>query len=207
MADHPLLTIHTDGASRGNPGEAACAYVISRAGHPVIEVAERLGLMTNNQAEYTALVRALEHALELGAEHSLRIHSDSELMVKQMRGEYRVKNEDLRDLYDEARGLVREFRGTVTFQHVRREQNSRADALCNEVLDGKRPSSRAKKKPAETPAPEPAENGPARPGVRDLAVARLRLAANDWRDGKPLAPDEVWDDLVRILALHGIKMS
>jgi len=206
MADHPLLTIHTDGASRGNPGEAACAYVISRSGHPVIEVAERLGLMTNNQAEYTALVRALEHALELGPAHNLRVHSDSELMVKQMKGEYRVKNEELRELYDEARGLVRQFQGTVTFQHVRRGQNSQPDALCNEVLDGKRPSSRNKKNPEEVPPEAPAPDGPVRPGVRDLAVARLRLAARDWSDGNPLAPDEVWDDLVRILELHGVKV-
>ena len=87
MPDPVLLTIHTDGASRGNPGEAAYAYVIARDGAPPIEEAGRLGLMTNNQAEYTALVKALEHAAELGTHHRLLIHSDSELMVKQMRGD------------------------------------------------------------------------------------------------------------------------
>ncbi len=138
------LTIHTDGASRGNPGPAAFAYVIARNGEEPIEEAGKLGRMTNNQAEYTALVRALEHALELGEHHRVLVHSDSELMVKQMSGQYRVKNEDLRDLYEEARGLCARFRGGVTFRHVRREQNARADALGNEALNGLRePTPRA----------------------------------------------------------------
>src|SRR5215471_21198318 len=118
MAEPAVLTIHTDGASRGNPGDAAFAYVIARDGQPPIEEADCLGSMTNNQAEYTALVRALEHALELGAAHRLLIHSDSELMVKQMNGEYRVKNEELRDLYEQARRLADRFEGPVTFKHV-----------------------------------------------------------------------------------------
>ncbi len=120
MADSAILTIHTDGASRGNPGDAAFAYVIARDGQPPIEEADCLGQMTYNQAEYTALVRALEHALELGAHHRLLIHSDSELMVKQMNGEYRVKNEDLRDLYEQACELRDRFEGGVTIRHVRR---------------------------------------------------------------------------------------
>src|SRR5829696_6562079 len=99
------LTIHTDGASRGNPGAAAFAYVISGLDGSPIEEAGCLGQMTNNQAEYTALVRALEHALRLGPQHRLVINADSELMVKQMKGEYKVKNAELRDLYDRARGL------------------------------------------------------------------------------------------------------
>jgi ribonuclease HI len=137
MDETTVLTIYTDGASRGNPGEAAFAYVISRDGKPVIEKAECLGQMTNNQAEYTALVRALEHALELGPRHRVIVHSDSELMVKQMSGEYRVKNEELRGLYEQASALRQRFDGLVTIRHVRREQNKRADQLCNEALDGK----------------------------------------------------------------------
>src|SRR5438874_2135799 len=124
MADPAVLTIHTDGASRGNPGEAAFAYVIRQNGQEPIEEAGYLGQITNNQAEYTALVRALEHALELGSHHSVIVHSDSELMVKQMRGEYRVKNADLRPLYEQARDLARQFSAGVTYRHVRREQNS-----------------------------------------------------------------------------------
>ncbi len=138
MADTDLLTIHTDGASRGNPGAAAYAFVIDRDGQPSIEEAECLGDTTNNQAEYTALVRALERALKLGTHHRLLIHSDSELMVKQMNGEYRVKNADLRDLYDRACELRDRFDGKVTIRHIRREKNKRADQLCNEALDGKR---------------------------------------------------------------------
>src|SRR4051812_13830594 len=92
--------IHTDGGSRGNPGPAAYAYVIERPGTPAIEVKAFLGRTTNNIAEYTGLVKALEHARALGA-RELVVHSDSELMVKQLRGEYKVKNEGLRPLYEE----------------------------------------------------------------------------------------------------------
>lgn len=138
MTEPVILTIHTDGASRGNPGKAAFAYVIHREGQPLIEEADCLGQMTCNQAEYTALIRALEHALELGSHYRLLVHSDSELMVKQMNGEYRVKNEDLRGLYEQACTLCRRFDGPVTIRHVRRGQNKRADQLCNDALDGKR---------------------------------------------------------------------
>src|SRR5262245_64810466 len=110
MPEPSELIIHTDGASRGNPGAAAFAYVISRDGESDIEEAGCLGQMTNNQAEYEALVRALEHALRLGSDHYLVVNSDSELMVKQMRGEYKVKNEDLKDLYASARRLAGQFK-------------------------------------------------------------------------------------------------
>src|SRR4051794_187008 len=115
MNSPPLLTIHTDGASRGNPGAAAFAFVIERDGAEAIEEAGCLGDLTNNQAEYIALVRALKHALELGPRHGLLVLSDSELMVKQMLGEYRVKNADLLPLYEDARKLVERFEGPVTF--------------------------------------------------------------------------------------------
>jgi ribonuclease HI len=138
MEEATVLTIHTDGASRGNPGAAAFAYVISCDGQPVIEEADCLGQMTNNQAEYIALIRALERALELGPHHPVVVHSDSELLVKQMNGEYRVKNEELRNLYEQACALRRRFQVPVTIRHVRREQNKRADQLCNEVLNSKR---------------------------------------------------------------------
>ncbi len=148
MAQLGLITIHTDGASRGNPGPAAFAYILERDGEDPIEEAGRIGRMTNNLAEYTALVRALEHALELGADHRVLVHSDSELLVKQMRGEYRVKNEELRDLFEQAGALSGRFRGGVTFRHIRREENRRADALGNEALDGLRePTPRASNTP------------------------------------------------------------
>src|SRR5262249_9165378 len=156
-------SIHTDGASRGNPGSAAFAYVLRLDGRPAVEEAGPLGRMTNNQAEYTALVRALEHALGLAPDRPVLVHSDSELLVKQMRGEYRVKNEELRGLSEQARALAARFPRGVTFRHVRREHNKRADALCNQVLDGKRGPAR----PAQVAAPSPL--------VRD-ALACLRQA-------------------------------
>src|SRR5690348_13270805 len=92
MTEESLLTIYTDGASRGNPGPAAFAFTISGDGLKTIEECGVLGQMTNNQAEYTALVNALRRASQLGMRRRLAIRSDSELLVKQMRGEYRVKD-------------------------------------------------------------------------------------------------------------------
>jgi ribonuclease HI len=126
--------IHIDGAARGNPGPAAYAYVIERDDGEPIEEAERLGETTNNFAEYTALVRVLERARDLGGRR-LSIKSDSELLVKQMNGQYKVKHPELKILYGQAIELRRGFE-SVTIQHVRREHNKRADELCNLVLDG-----------------------------------------------------------------------
>ncbi len=200
MEEPSVLTIHTDGASRGNPGAAAYAYVIARGEETLFEEAGCLGQMTNNQAEYTALVKALEHALELGADQRLLIHSDSELLVKQMNGEYRVKNEELRDLYEQAQALVRRFHGPVTIRHVRRGQNSRADALCNEALDGLRqPTPRARDF-----APVPAEStrrasDPPRQGLRQEALACLRRAG-------AADPEGAWKEMAAILRKHGIRL-
>jgi ribonuclease HI len=188
------LIIHTDGASRGNPGAAAYAYVITRTGEPPIEYAARLPDTTNNQAEYTALVEALRKAVELGATGRVRIHSDSELMVKQMLGEYRVKDEGLRELYDEARDLAAQLPGGVTYTHVRRAQNKRADELCNLALDGKW-------KPGESESP--AGEGSALE-LQDDAVLLLRAAL----ESEPApAAEEVWRSLVKLLARHGIKVA
>ena len=198
MADTPVLRIHTDGASRGNPGAAAYAYVISPEERPPIEEAGCLGEMTNNQAEYTALVRALEHALELGTKQRVVVHSDSELMVKQLRGEYRVKNEELRPLYELAVKLAGRFARPVTFRHVRREQNHRADELCNEALDGLRGSTRTVTS-AKTSSPPPAAAG-----LDVEALACLRAAAAAWARGNPQEPppEEVWRQLTALLHKH-----
>src|SRR5271156_6010612 len=102
MSDTNLLTIHTDGAARGNPGPAAFAFVITRPGQPDDEDSGCLGETTNNIAEYAALVKALERARQLGGRRVV-VHSDSELMIKQMRGEYKVKNEGLRALFEQAK--------------------------------------------------------------------------------------------------------
>ena len=137
MERRGLLEIHTDGASRGNPGEAAYAFTIQGQGMTTIEEAGLLGNLTNNKAEYKALIKALERALSLGTHHSLMIYSDSELMVKQMSGEYRVKNAELIDLYSDAKDIVNQFQGAVRFHHIPREKNKRTDELCNQVLDQK----------------------------------------------------------------------
>jgi ribonuclease HI len=194
MSSADLLTIHTDGAARGNPGPAAYAYVIQRQGQPPIEEAGLLGETTNNQAEYTALVKALEHALELGGDHRVVVHSDSELMVKQLNGEYRVKNEELRPLYEEALDLRGRFKGAVTFVHVRRAQNKRADELCNEALDGKRTCEREAAAPAAPKRDRPSKK---QDDLASQAIALLRAA------GTP-APEEVWKQLERLLREHGL---
>ena len=198
-----VASIHTDGAARGNPGPAACAFVIARPGHPPVEHAERLGETTNNVAEYTALVRALARAAELGLKR-LAVYSDSELMVKQMNGEYGVKSADLRELYTQAQSLQRHF-DSATFTHVRRAENRRADELCNAVLDGRPPSG-----PRPTPAGKPRPRkrpAPARSAaVDDQAVACLRAAAAAWRHGDAGAPspEQVWEQLWSALEEGGV---
>src|SRR5580765_1206249 len=146
MSDVQTLNIHTDGAARGNPGPAAYSYVISRSGQPDDEGMGCLGETTNNVAEYTALVKALQRAKALGGRRVI-VNSDSELMVKQMLGIYKVKDAGLRKLYDQAQDLADDFED-VTYRHVRREQNKRADELCNQALDG---ASRKDAKPHKKP--------------------------------------------------------
>ena len=128
------VIVHVDGGARGNPGPAAAAAVVSDAAGDVIDEAhEYLGVATNNVAEYRALIAGLEKALELSV-GEVEVVSDSELVVKQMTGEYRVKNETLRDLSVRASRLARQFR-KVTYRAVRREHNELADRLVNEALD------------------------------------------------------------------------
>jgi len=135
MSQELELTIHIDGAARGNPGPAAFGYVIRHDGETVLEENGLLGQTTNNVAEYMALLRALARARDLKASRVL-IRSDSELLVKQMNGQYRVRNENLVPLHREAQQLARQFK-LVGFSHVRREENRDADRLCNEALDGR----------------------------------------------------------------------
>ena len=124
----------TDGGARGNPGPAAYGYVIETDDGTVLAAhGETIGVATNNVAEYRALIAGLEKALEL-ALAEVEVVSDSELLVKQMTGEYRVKNEALRELSLEASRLARRI-GTVTYRAVRREHNELADRLVNEALD------------------------------------------------------------------------
>jgi ribonuclease HI len=126
--------LFTDGGARGNPGPAASAFVLEAEDGTVLEArGTAIGVATNNVAEYRALVEGLRRASELGVDE-LEVVSDSELIVKQMRGEYRVKNEALRVLNREASTLAGAMR-RVTYTAVRREQNELADRLVNEALD------------------------------------------------------------------------
>ena len=128
--------IYTDGAARGNPGPAALgAVVIDPQGRIAAEVSEALGVQTNNVAEYRGLIAGLEKALELGARH-VEVRMDSELLVHQATGRYRVKHPGLIPLAQRAAELRRGFE-SVTFKHVRRELNKQADALANRALGPK----------------------------------------------------------------------
>ena len=126
--------LFTDGGARGNPGPAAAAYVLEAEDGTVLDArGEAIGVATNNVAEYRALVAGLERALELGVTE-LEVVSDSELLVKQMRGEYKVKNEALRELNGEASELAAGLE-KVAYTAVRRAHNELADSLVNEALD------------------------------------------------------------------------
>jgi ribonuclease H / adenosylcobalamin/alpha-ribazole phosphatase len=127
--------LFTDGGARGNPGPAAYGYVLEAEDGTVLAArGERIGVATNNVAEYRALIAGLEKAVEL-AVPEVEVVSDSELLVKQMTGEYRVKNAALQDLSIQASRLAREI-GKVSYTAVRREHNELADRLVNEALDG-----------------------------------------------------------------------
>jgi ribonuclease HI len=197
MSSSAVLTIHIDGAARGNPGPAAFAYVITRNGQLLSEAAGCLGTATNNLAEYTALVRALQRAAELGGEHLL-IRSDSLLLVNQMNGQYRVKNPQLKLLYDEASRLRDQF-STVSILHVPRAENSHADRLCNEALDGLHQPATL----AASAEPRASANRGAKPGeeIREAALACLRAAISAWSHGDRSAPtaEQIWEQICQIL--------
>lgn len=129
------LICYTDGGARGNPGPSGIGVVLMNEAADVkeAEISEYLGHGTNNQAEYTALLRCLEKARELQAD-TVHVRLDSELVVKQMSGEYKVKNAELQKLFLKIWNLRQEFK-KVTFEHVRREFNKEADRLANEAMD------------------------------------------------------------------------
>jgi ribonuclease H / adenosylcobalamin/alpha-ribazole phosphatase len=128
------VKLFTDGGARGNPGPAAFGYVLEAADGSVLAAhGEKIGIATNNVAEYSALVAGLRKAIELGLP-VVEVVSDSQLMVKQMTGEYKVKNHALRELFLEASRLARQV-PVISYSWVRREENELADRLLNEALD------------------------------------------------------------------------
>ena len=129
--------LYTDGACRGNPGEAGAGIVIlDEEGNTIRELKKYLGEKTNNAAEYQALIIGIKEVLKLGG-NRVHIFSDSELMVNQLNGAYRVKNKGLMVLYNEADRLLKEFVG-YDIKHINRNKNCQADKLANEAIDEKR---------------------------------------------------------------------
>lgn len=131
------VVVYTDGGARGNPGPAAIGAVVvdphTEPPETVASVSEAIGVATNNVAEYRAVIAGLEAALEVGA-REVELRADSELVIRQLEGRYRVKTETLRPFHDEARTLLTRF-DRVRLTHVRRENNADADALVNQALD------------------------------------------------------------------------
>lgn len=127
------VIINTDGASKGNPGPAAIGVAIKdERGQLITSVSRGIGRATNNEAEYQAIIAALEQALKIGASH-ITIHSDSELVVRQLNGQYRVKKATLQALYQQVKQLQGRFTA-CNFTHINRQQNMAADKLANEAL-------------------------------------------------------------------------
>jgi ribonuclease HI len=132
-----MLTLEFDGGSRGNPGPAGIGVVVrAQDGTPLVTLGRFIGRATNNVAEYRALITALEEAKKLGAK-KIVIRGDSELIIKQMNGEYRVKHPDMKDLYDEAQFLIHQF-DEAKITHNLRHKNELADKLANLAMDRKR---------------------------------------------------------------------
>ncbi len=131
---HKKAVCYIDGASRGNPGPASAGVaILDVSGKPIQEIAQKIGRQTNNIAEYSALLFGLQAALKLGIEE-LEIYADSELLVKQMNGEYKVKEDSLKLLHLLARNLQQGFK-SVKIEHIPREKNKLADKLANQALD------------------------------------------------------------------------
>ena len=128
------FTVNVDGGARGNPGPAAIGVVLREGGEIVEEVGETIGEATNNVAEYRALLRGIELAAAHEAEE-LELIGDSELVVRQVEGRYKVKNSGMKELHEEVKRALRGF-GSWSIRHVRRAENADADRLVNEALDG-----------------------------------------------------------------------
>lgn len=133
-----VLIIHTDGGARGNPGPSACAYVIEDSGEIVHKASKNLGINTNNFAEYNAVILALEwieNNKQKFLDRDICFYSDSELMVRQLNGIYKIKNESLKTLNRKIVSLVKKIGLNICYKHIPRHNNKIADQLVNEELD------------------------------------------------------------------------
>jgi len=153
-----LITVEFDGGSRGNPGPAGIGIVLrAKDGTPLITLGRFIGRATNNIAEYQALITALKKAKELGAK-KLLIRGDSELVIKQMKGEYRVRHPELKPLYEEAYHLFHQFK-EAKIEHNFRHKNTLADKLANLAMDHKKDVTEADDSPLEEESPQAAATG------------------------------------------------
>jgi ribonuclease HI len=187
-APSAVYVANIDGASRGNPGPASYAVVLrDPSGKIVLELAKNIGRETNNVAEYYALLAALDYATSHDL-HALRIRSDSELLVRQMQGRYKVKSPDLKPLHERAAKLARQIQYFV-IEHVRRELNSDADTLANIALDQ---ASERRAPPLQTSSAKEAPAAQSRaPSTRELGRLSIKIRAR-FQNGV-LVPSEPLD--------------
>jgi ribonuclease HI len=172
------VNAHCDGGARGNPGPAGYGAILQDdAGHTLAELSEYLGHRTNNFAEYAGLLGCLQWALDHG-HRNLRVVSDSELMVKQIQGKYKVNSPDLRPLWEEARRRIAKLDG-FQISHALRHKNKAADQLANDAMDrGTGKPAAGRPTPAPAPAPAPTKTVPSRSEPAASAAAVERPAAS-----------------------------
>lgn len=170
------ITLEFDGGSRGNPGPAGIGVVLRAAdGTSLLTLGRYIGRATNNVAEYTALIAGLEQAERLGAK-KLRIRGDSELIVRQMNGEYRVRHPDLQPLYRKAQDLIARF-DQASIEHNYREKNALADRLANLAMDRKAEVTEAEESPLEAASPRGSAAGDVHICPRCACAIEVRTAS------------------------------
>lgn len=137
MENNVVLTVYTDGGARGNPGPAGIGVLIEK-NQEQFKISKYIGLATNNQAEYQAVIEALKYLIVnfTGSNITAQFYLDSQLVVEQLAGNYKIKNEGLKTLFNEARDLILKLGGQISFTHIPREQNCVADKLVNLAIDG-----------------------------------------------------------------------
>ena len=179
-----MITAYTDGGARGNPGPAGYGvHILDADENTLAELVGPLGHATNNVAEYSGLIAALQWAVDHGHQR-VRVRMDSELVIKQMRGEYKVRHATMQELHADAKRLIAKLE-RVTFEHVRREQNKVADGLSNQAMDiveGKPPA----EAPVVAAATIPAEPAPLAP--RSISIPRPPKPEHAGKGARPTAP-------------------
>lgn len=169
------LTLQFDGGSRGNPGPAGIGVVVRAGdGTPLVTLGRFIGRATNNVAEYTALITAMEEARKLGAK-SISIRGDSELIIKQLKGEYRVKHPDMKVLYEQAMDLIRKF-DQVEIGHNLRDKNELADKLANMAMDRRADVTEVNESPVDAPSAPDQQVGQRHQCARCGCVIEVRSA-------------------------------